>query len=127
MTKIKALCIVFMFLLSHSINAEQVIVVKKGDAASLLDAIDQANKQNTAKDAPRLFILIPDGLYDLGKTVLTRITGHHIALIGQSMEGTVIQNKPDIKQEGISKTAVFVNRGTGNYFQDLTLKNALDY
>ena len=108
-------------------KAQQVITVKKGDAKSLLEAVEQANKQNTEKDAPRLFILIPDGLYDLGEKVLTRITGHNIALIGQSMEGTVIQNKPDIKQEGISKTAVFVNRGTGNYFQDLTLKNALDY
>ena len=108
-------------------KAQQVITVKKGDTKSLLEAVEQANKQNTAKDAPRLFILIPDGLYDLGEKVLTRITGHNIALIGQSMEGTGIQNKPDIKQEGIGKTAVFVNRGTGNYFQDLTLKNALDY
>ena len=108
-------------------KAQQVITVKKGDAKSLLEAVEQANKQNTEKDAPRIYILIPDGLYDLGEKVLTRITGHNIALIGQSMEGTVIQNKPDIKQEGISKTAVFVNRGTGNYFQDLTLKNALDY
>jgi hypothetical protein len=43
------------------------------------------------------------------------------------MEGTIIQNKPDVKQEGISKTAIFVNRGSNNYFQDLTLKNDLDY
>jgi hypothetical protein len=32
-----------------------------------------------------------------------------------------------VKTESISKTAVLQNRGTGNYFQDLTLKNALDY
>jgi len=32
-----------------------------------------------------------------------------------------------VKIESISKTAVFQNRGTGNYFQDLTLKNDLDY
>jgi hypothetical protein len=118
-----ALCL----MVALNINAQQVIVVEKNDAKSLLDALAQANKLNESKDAKRLYILIPDGVYDLGETVLTRITGHHIALIGQSMEGTVIQNKPDIKQEGISKTAVFVNRGTGNYFQDLTLKNALDY
>jgi hypothetical protein len=107
--------------------AQQVIVVKKGDAQSLLDAVAQANKTNADKNAQRLYILIPDGFYDLGEKVLTRITGHNIALIGQSMTGTVIQNCPDIKNEGISKTAVFQNRGTGNYLQDMTLKNALDF
>ncbi len=108
-------------------RAQKSIIVKSGDAQSLLDAVKQANQQNAAKDAKRLYILIPDGFYDLGETVLTKITGHNIALIGQSMTGTIIQNKPDAKNEGISKTAVFQNRGTGNYFQDLTLKNALDY
>ena len=107
--------------------AQQVIVVKKGDAQSLLDAVAQANKTNADKNAVRLYILIPNGFYDLGEKVLTRITGHNIALIGQSMAGTVIQNCPDIKNEGISKTAVFQNRGTGNYLQDMTLKNALDF
>lgn len=107
--------------------AQHIIKVEKGDAKSLLDAVRQANTINSDKNAKRLFILIPNGFYDLGETVLTPITGHHIALIGQSMEGTVIQNKPDVKKEGISKTAVFLNRGTNNYFQDMTLKNALDY
>ena len=107
--------------------AQQVVMVKKGDAQSLLDAVNQANRVNSDKDANPFYILIPDGFYDLGERVLTRITGHHIALIGQSMKGTVIQNKPDVKNEGISKTAIFQNRGTNNYFQDLTLKNALDY
>ena len=127
MTKIKALCIFFMFLLSHSINAEQVIVVKKGDAASLLDAIDQANKQNTDSQAERIYILIPDGLYDLKTTVLTTITGHNISLIGESMYFTVIRNAPPIEQEGIDKTATIRNTGTGLYMQDLTLQNDLNY
>lgn len=108
-------------------HAQQVIRVEKSNAKSLLDAVAQANKMNAEQTAKQLFILIPDGFYDLGETVLTKITGHNIALIGQSMEGTIIQNKPDIKKEGISKTAIFQNRGTNNYFQDLTLKNALDY
>ena len=43
------------------------------------------------------------------------------------MEGTVIRNKPDVKIESISKTAVFQNRGWNNYYQDLTLRNDLDY
>jgi len=108
-------------------RAQQVLVVEKGNAQSLLNAISKANELNASQDAPQLYILIPDGLYDLGERVLTRLTGHHVALVGQSMTGTVIQNKPDIKNEGLSKTAVIQNRGTENYFQDLTLKNALDY
>lgn len=108
-------------------RAQQVLVVEKGNTQSLLNAISKANELNASQDAPQLYILIPDGLYDLGERVLTRLTGHHVALVGQSMTGTVIQNKPDIKNEGLSKTAVIQNRGQNNYFQDLTLKNALDY
>ena len=110
-----------------TVKAQEVMYIPKNDVKALLVAIEVANKKNAEKDSKPFYIMIPDGFYDLGGTVLTQITGHHIALIGQSMEGTIIQNKPDIKQEGISKTAVFQNRGTGNYFQDMTLKNALDY
>lgn len=114
-------------LMTIASNAQRVIVVERGSTQSLLDAISNANEQNTEPDAERLFILIPDGLYDLGETVLTRISGHNVAMIGQSMEGTIIRNKPDVKIESISKTAVFQNRGHNNYYQDLTLKNDLDY
>lgn len=114
----------WLFAMSY---AQQVITVKQGDAQSLLAAVEQANKLNADKETEPLYILIPNGVYDLGEKVLTRITGHHIAMIGQSMAGTIIRNCPDVKNEGISKTAVFQNRGTNNYFQDLTLQNALDY
>lgn len=107
--------------------AQHVIMVKQNDAQSLLDAIKEANTLNESPVSEPLFILIPNGYYDLGETVLTRISGHHVSLVGQSMEGTIIRNAPDKKTESISKTAIFQNRGTGNYFQDLTLKNDLDY
>ena len=106
---------------------QRTIVVEKGDVNSLLAAIEEANNINKEEDAKRLFILIPDGFYDLGERVLTRVSGHNVALVGESMEGTVIRNKPDVKTESISKTAVIQNRGTGNYYQDLTLRNDLDY
>jgi len=102
-------------------------LVKKGDAQSLLDAIAKANEMNVEEDAERTFILIPDGFYDLGDAVLTRVSGNNIALVGESMEGTIIRNAPDKKIESISKTAVLQNRGKKNYYQDLTLKNELDY
>lgn len=115
------------FVLTMVVSAQRTIVVEKGNAQSLLDAVAKANVLNASQNAKPLFILVPDGFYDLGQTVLTPITGHRIALVGQSTEGTIIQNAPDVKNEGISKTAVFLNRGTDNYFQDLTLKNALRY
>ena len=107
--------------------AQRVIVVKANDVESLLDAVKQANKMNVSRHSERLYILIPDGLYDMGEQVLTRISGHNIAFIGQSMEKTIIRNAPAKENEGISKTAIFQNRGLNNYFQDLTLTNELDY
>ena len=108
-------------------RGQRVLLVEKGSAESLQATIAEANTLNADKDAERLFILIPDGFYDLGETVLTRVSGHNVALIGQSTEGTVIRNKPDVKIESISKTAVLQNRGQNNYYQDLTLRNDLDY
>lgn len=115
------------FLSFLAASAEAQIVVEAGNAESLLQAIEQANKQNADATSKRLFILVPNGVYDLGKRTLTAITGHRIALVGESMAGTVIVNAPDVEDEGISKTATLLNQGRETYVQDLTLKNALDY
>lgn len=103
------------------------LLVKAGDAQSLLQALEQAGKMNPDSLSERLFILIPNGYYDLGETVLTPILGHNLALIGESMEGTIIRNVPALADESISKTATLLNRGVNTYVQDLTLKNDLDY
>lgn len=108
-------------------SAQRTIVVEKSNAQSLLDAVSKANELNADSLSERLYILIPNGYYDLGDKVLTQLTGHNIALIGQSTNGTIIRNCPDFRNEGISKTAVFLNLGSDNYFQDMTLKDALDY
>jgi len=106
---------------------KRYILVKAGDAESLLDAINLAAVMNADTLSERLFILIPNGFYDLGEEVLTPILGHNVALVGQSMEGTVIRNSPPVEKEGIGTTAVLLNRGWNTYVQDLTLKNDLDY
>lgn len=121
------LLIVSYLFMSLGCYAQHVILVEKGSVESLLAAIKEASTRNYDRDAKRLFILIPDGYYDLGEKTLTRVAGNNIAIIGQSMEGTIIRNAPDIKIESISKTAVLQNRGKGNYYQDLTLRNDLDY
>ena len=104
-----------------------VLKVEPGNVESLLITIAKANELNADSASKRLFIFIPNGFYDLGERTLTPISGHHISLIGQSMEHTIIRNQPPVSEEGISKTAVFLNRGMGTYLQNLTLQDDLDY
>lgn len=101
--------------------------VKQGDVSSLLDVLDVVSGANAKQDAERSYIFIPDGVYDLGETVLTAISGFNISIIGQSREGTIIKNAPEVASEGIGTTAVLVNSTQNLYMQDLTLKNELDY
>ncbi|MCH5233707.1 MAG: pectin esterase [Muribaculaceae bacterium] len=101
--------------------------VKPGDVWSLYDAIEAANAANAKSNSSRAFIFVPDGVYDMGETVLTKISGHNISLIGQSMEGTLVMNAPNVQNEGIGTTATFLNQSNGLYIQDMTIKNALDY
>ena len=96
-------------------------IVPGGDAAAFILALVQAQ--------PGDKIFLPNGIYDLGETVLTTISKNNIAIIGQSMEGTIIKNAPDAKTESIDKTATIkINKNVENtYLQDLTIQNALDY
>lgn len=92
-------------------------MVKAGDVSSLIDALEVANG---ASGEERQFIFLPNGTYDLGTTVQTTISGSNISLIGESMEGVIIKNRP-IK-EGINESPTLVNTGSNNYFQDLTIE-----
>ena len=101
--------------------------VKAGDAGSLLDVLEVVNGTNVSKDAPRAYIFVPNGTYDLDATVKTTISGHNISIIGESMDGTVIMTTPDKSIEGLGKADMFQVSGSNLYLQDLTLQNALDY
>lgn len=97
--------------------------VPANDAASFLLALSQANKTGNAT------IMLPNGVYDLGEMVLTPISGNNIAIIGESMEGTIIRNAPDYHTESINRTATLriTNGVKGTRLRDLTIENALDY
>ena len=96
-------------------------IVPAGDVASFLMALVQAE--------PGDKIFLPNGVYDLGETVLTTISKNNISIVGQSMEGTIIKNAPDAAKESIDQTATLkINKNvSGTYLQDLTIQNALDY
>lgn len=102
-------------------EATGYIMVPAGDAASFILALVQAESGDK--------VFLPNGLYDLGETVLTTISKNNISLIGQSMDGVIIKNAPDAKTESIDKTATLriAKNVSGTYIQDLTIQNALDY
>jgi hypothetical protein len=95
------------------------LIVKQGDASSLLDAIEVAKGIENAK------IFLPNGTYDLGNTVKTVISGKNVSLIGQSAENTIITTRPT--QEGLGTADLLNNTGEGLYMQDITLKNDFAY
>ena len=74
-------------------------------------------------------IRLPDGVYDLGPLALTAIEANGITIIGESMEGTIIRNKPDYRYESIDKSATLrIAPGVeGTRLMNLTIENALDY
>ena len=88
-------------------------IVPAGDGASLVLAL------NAAASEPNSKIFLPNGTYDLGQATMTPISGNNISIIGESMDGVVIKNRP-IK-EGLDVAATFLNTGTGLYMQDLTI------
>lgn len=101
--------------------------VKAGDAQSFITTLEVVNGENAAADAARSFIFLPNGTYNLGDQCLTNISGNNISLIGESMDKTIIVNKPAIENEGIGTTATLLNTGNHLYMQDITLQNALEY
>ena len=101
------------------------IEVKADDAQSFMTALEIANGNNAAANAERTFIFLPNGTYDLEDKCLTTISGNNISIIGESMDNTIIVNKPEV--EGIGVTATLFNTSTGLYMQDLTLKNAYPF
>ena len=74
-------------------------------------------------------IRLPDGIYDLGPLALTAIEANDVTIIGESMEGTIIRNKPDYRYESIDKSATLrIAPGVeGTTLLNLTIENALDY
>ena len=83
--------------------------VKAGDAKSFITTLEIVNAANAAADAPRSYIFLPNGTYDLGDKCLTQISGNNISIIGESMDKTIIVNKPAIENEGIGTTATLLN------------------
>lgn len=123
-TYIHSLSIVNMTTSAYTQNGNWM-EVKAGDAQGFITALEIANGNNVETNAARTYIFLPNGTYDLGDKCLTPISGNNISIIGESMDNTIIVNKPEV--EGIGVTATLFNTSTGLYMQDLTLKNAYPF
>lgn len=110
-------------------EGDNVYIVKRGanDIESGKNLLSMLELANGFSGKDRKIIFLPNGTYDLEETVLTAISRDNLSIVGQSMDGVIIKNAPDISIEGIGTTATLLNTSTGLYMQDLTLQNALDY
>ena len=106
-------------------NSDGYYVAEPGNGNSFLNILDiiEANEDGSS----RVKIFLPDGVYDLGQKVKTEFPVDNLSIIGQSMDNTVIVTAPDFTIEGLGSADMFYNKKQNIYFQDLTLKNALDY
>lgn len=106
-------------------NSDGYYVAEPGNGKSFLNILDiiEANEDGSS----RVKIFLPDGVYDLGQKVKTEFPIDNLSIIGQSMDNTIIVTAPDFTIEGLGSADMFYNKKQNIYFQDLTLKNALDY
>lgn len=91
-----------------------VISANDGAALQLLLA--------TAQDGDKIFL--PDGTYDLGHETLTPINAQ-ISVIGQSMDGVLIQNHP--LASGMNNAETLVLKADNIYMQDLGIRCDVSY
>ncbi len=106
-------------------NSDGYYVAEPGNGNSFLNILDiiEANEDGSS----RVKIFLPDGVYDLGQKVKTEIPIDNISIIGQSMDNTIVLTAPDFSIEGLGSADMFYNKKQNIYFQDITLKNGLDY
>lgn len=100
---------------------DYIVVANSGsdrkNGENLLGALMYANANSTQANPVKIFL--PNGTYDFGTVCLTTISGSYISIIGESMDGVIIKNRP--VKEGIAITATLLNTGSNNYLQNLTL------
>lgn len=105
-----------------------------GNADELDAAIKELQTTNKTADAERKTIFLKNGNYTYG--TLTGSNKHNVSLnidnwndiynvslIGESKDGVLIEGTTD----GITSSTFELGKGTGNYLQDLTIRNNYDF
>lgn len=103
------------------------------NAAELDAAIAALRESNKTADAARKVVFLKNGKYTYG--TLTGPYQHNVSLkenknniynvslIGESKEGVLIEGTTD----GITSSTLDLGDGTGNYLQDITIRNNFDF
>ena len=96
-------------------------------ADELKAAISAIDATNTSAAAERKIIFLKNGTYNLGgdgsANTVQWINAHNYSLIGESKEGVIIcGNSADI-----SNPVLNIRYGSGQYMQDLTVRNLKDF
>lgn len=111
----------------HPVDPSDPGYIVVNNIEELKAAIIRVNGSNTSTESPRSTIFIKNGTYDFGTEVHVRISGHNVSFIGESLKGVILKTAPDKSTEGLTSASFIELTGSGCYFQDLTLQNALDY
>lgn len=104
------------------------------NASEMDDAIAALKESNNTADAPRKTVFLKNGKYTYGTltgsyqhNVSLKIDNWHsinnVSLIGESKDGVLIEGTTD----GITSSTIDLGDGTGNYLQDLTIRNNYDF
>ena len=96
-------------------------------ADELKAAIAAIDATNTSASAGRKIIFLKNGTYNLGgngsANTVQWVNAHNISFIGESKEGVIIcGNSADI-----SNPVLNIRYGSGQYMQDLTVRNLKDF
>jgi beta-glucosidase len=96
-------------------------------ADELKAAIDAIDATNTSAAATRKIIFLKNGTYNLGgdgsSQTVQWVNAHNISFIGESKNGVIIcGNSADI-----SNPVLNIRYGSGQYMQDLTVRNLRDF
>ena len=125
-----AICTFLAFAVSASAVEKKKIDFVVGVDGDFKAAVAAASKSG-ASASNRFVIFVPDGEYDITKLTgdshgKSTVSASYLAIIGQSLEKTIIANTTDT--EGISLTAtIYFPKNNEMYMQDITLQNKGTY
>ena len=104
-------------------KAYDYVVATADELKAAISAIDATNKNSAAE---RKVIFLKNGTYDLGSTgtsTVQWVNAHNISFIGESKDGVIICGT----SSDISNPVLNIRYGSGQYMQDLTVRNLTDF
>ena len=85
-------------------------------------AIAAVNSSNGSATAARKTIFVKNGDYDFG-SVEQNLKAYNVSIIGESRDGVLLHGN----RTGITNPVMQINSTGGDYFQDFTIRNDLDW